>query len=169
MTTFDEREQAFERRFVQDEQTRFRTRVRRTEIDQRQPPQGSLDAGMAPNQDLQGVERDVSDQAGRERPQSARRHGRACRTGAAEVARKGQANDAAGAVEQHVVAASHPAQDQVRCSRVRRRADVGLSRHQFRLKPKGEKDLPFPSPSRAAASSRWMSRASGPRAGIRPP
>ena len=29
MTTFDEREQAFERRFVQDEETRFRTRVRR--------------------------------------------------------------------------------------------------------------------------------------------
>ena len=29
MTTFDEREQAFERRFVQDEEQRFRARVRR--------------------------------------------------------------------------------------------------------------------------------------------
>ncbi len=29
MTTFDEREQAFERRFVHDEEIRFRARVRR--------------------------------------------------------------------------------------------------------------------------------------------
>lgn len=32
MTTFDEREQAFERRFVQDEETRFRVRNRRNQL-----------------------------------------------------------------------------------------------------------------------------------------